>query len=222
MSDKSIKTIWKLNDASIAKVETLVPNYKLKHGMFAGIPIICKKEQCPYKESCYLPESHREEGERCPVEIAAIISRFDSWCRHFEIESSGDYIDDADLVDATLIRDLVDIEVQILRAENRIAINGDFIGKTVSSIDNKGKAYYEETITPEAEFKLGLLEKRYKVLQLLNSTRKDKRDTLNNNNMSDEAMGIFKEINEKMEKLQNIDLDNISFEDPKEGEKDEI
>lgn len=222
MSDKSIKTIWKLKDTSIAKVDTLVPNYKLKHGMFAGIPIICKKDKCPYKESCYLPEAHREEGERCPVEIAAIISRFDSWCKHFEIESSGDYIDDADLVDATLIRDLVDIEVQILRAENRIAINGDFIGSTISTIDNKGKAYYEETVTPEAEFKLGLLEKRYKVLQLLNSTRKDKRETLNNNNMSDEAMGIFKEINEKMEQLKNIDLDNISFEDTREGEVNEI
>ena len=165
MSECSAKSVWGLSDEALVRAELSSNRFKLKHGMFAGIPLICKKEKCPYLNVCTLPEKHRVKGERCPVEIGAIISRFDSWCSHFGIKFEGDYIKDEDLVDATLIRDLVDNEIQILRADNRIAINGDFIAKTISSIDNKGKAYYEDTVSPESEFKLQLLDKRYKILR---------------------------------------------------------
>lgn len=204
----SAKTVWGLDDAALIKAEASANKYKLKHGMFAGIPIICKGVSCPYAKVCSLPEKHREIGDRCPVEIGAIIARFEAWCNHFGIECSGDYINDEDLVDATLIRDLVDNEIQTLRAENRVAMNADFIAETISTIDNKGRAYYEETVSPESEFKLQLLDKRYKILQLLNSTRKDKaREQKIELNPSQEAMSIFKKIADKLP--DSLDLDSI-------------
>ena len=207
----SAKTVWNLSDEALIKAQVSSDRFKLKHGMFAGIPLICKKDKCPYKNVCTIPENHRVEGERCPIEIGAIISRFDAWCAHFEIKSEGDYIRDEDLVDATLIRDLVDNEIQILRAENRIAMNADFIARTISTIDNKGKAYYEDTVSPEAEFKLQLLDKRYKILQLLNSTRKDKaKENKLELNPSQKAIDIFTNIASKLS--NDIDLDNIGDE----------
>lgn len=203
----SAMEVWGLDDEALTRAKISANKFKLKHGMFAGIPLICKKDKCPYSAVCTIPEDHRIVGNRCPIEIGAIMSRFDSWCAHFLIESDGDYIKDEDLVDATLIRDLVDNEIQILRAENRVAINSDFIAKTISTIDSKGKAYYEDSVSPESEFKLQLLDKRYKILQLLNSTRKDKAKEMKLElNPSQQAMSIFNKI---AEKANSIDLDNL-------------
>jgi hypothetical protein len=56
-----------------------------------------------------------------------------------------------------------------------------------------------------------LQEKRYKILQLLNSTRKDKARELNKElNPSSKAMSIFNMIGEKM---IGVDLDNIEDDD---------
>lgn len=188
--------------------EKAVKNFSMSHGMFAGVPIICKDATCPYQSVCMIDQNDRVVGMRCPMEAAAIVERFNSWCRHFEIKIENGKIKDMDLADVSLIKDLVDLEVQILRAENRIALNGDFIGKTIVEIDNKGKVYRENTVTPEAEYKLTLLEKKYKVLQLLNATRKDKAKDLKVNNPSSKALDIFNKINEK---LNNISIDDIDF-----------
>lgn len=207
VNKNSAKSVWNLSDEALVKAELSSNRFKLKHGMFAGIPLICKKDKCPYLSVCSLPEKHRVLGDRCPVEIGAIISRFDSWCNHFGIKSDGDYINDEDLVDATLIRDLVDNEIQILRADNRIAISADFISRTITTVDNKGKAYYKDEVSPESMFKLQLLDKRYKILQLLNSTRKDKSKEIKFElNPSEKAMSIFKELSDKMNK---VDLDSL-------------
>lgn len=207
---QSARTVWGLDDAALIKAETSAQKFKLKHGMFAGIPIICKADKCPYVGVCSISAKHRVVGERCPVEIGAILARFDAWCAHFMITPNGDYIKDEDLVDATLIRDLIDNEIQILRAENRIAMSADFIAKTIATVDNKGRAYYEDVVSPEAQFKLQLLDKRYKILQLLNSTRKDKaKDLKLELNPSQQAMSIFKTISEK---VAGLDLDEIGGE----------
>ena len=210
----SAKEVWGLDDVDMAKAEVVSKKFRMKHGMFSSIPLLCRVKGCPYAKVCSIPEDQRALNGRCPIEIGAIIARFDSWCNHFGVNIESQYIKDEDLVDATLIRDLVDNEIQTLRAENKLAINGDFIGQTIANVDNKGVEHLEDTVSPEAEFKMTLQEKRHKILQLLNSTRKDKAKELNQElNPSNKAMSIFNKISEKM---VNIDLDNI--EDEVEGE----
>lgn len=212
MSLEQAKGVWDLSIAEVERARTASDRSKLKHGMFAGIPIICKADKCPYKSVCTLPIAHRELNKRCPIEVGTIVARFDSWCAHFSINCELDYIKDEDLVDATLVRDLVDLEVQMLRAENRIAINADFIAEVIATIDNKGKAYYADAVTPEAEFKLLLMDKRYRVLQLLDSTRKDKSKQLLNK-ATGEAIAVFRKVKDKMD---GIDLSTIEIT---EGDK---
>jgi hypothetical protein len=207
----SAKEVWGLEDVDMIKANLASKRFKMKHGMFSSIPLLCRGKSCPYDKVCSIPQDQRVIKGRCPVEIGAIIARFDSWCKHFGIDTDSEMINDEDLVDATLIRDLVDNEIQTLRAENKLAINGDFIGQTIASVDNKGVEHYEDTVTPEAEFKMTLQEKRYKILQLLNSTRKDKARELNKElNPSSKAMSIFNMIGEKM---IGVDLDNIEDDD---------
>ena len=122
--------MWGISPAVIKEIGNMNRVYSSKHGMFASVPIICKGPDCAYKDVCMVSQAQRIVGQRCPMEIAAILSRYEQWCMHFEIDTSNDVINPKDLVDATLIKDLVNIEVQILRAENKIALNGDFMSDT--------------------------------------------------------------------------------------------
>lgn len=206
----SMQNIWKLPNTSIQAALDASQIYKSKHGMFAGVPILCKNANCPYVLVCMIPHNQRVTGGRCPMEAGAVMARFESWCKHFNIDLTGVSIRDEDLVDASLIRDLVDNEIQMLRAENRIAISSDFIGLTISQIDNKGNPYYEETVTPAAEYKLALQDKRYKIMNLLNSTRKDKDKLLSKEfNPSLQASSILKKVADMLP----IDIDSVNFEE---------
>lgn len=196
----SENSTWNLPPQLEKMAKDVSRRFSTKHGMLASVPLICKGVECPYRQSCTIDEEELPRGYRCPIEIGAIISRFEHWCNHFDIKINNDIIDDRDLVDATLIRDLIDNEIQILRAENRIAISADFIAKTIATVDNKGKAHYKDEISPEATFKMSLLDKKYKILQLLNSTRKDKAkvDKIELT-PSQQAMSIFNKIKEKLD-----------------------
>lgn len=196
--ESNITTVWGIPEKFIPIIDDKSKAFELKHGMFSSIPILCRGKKCPYRETCSVNELILPEGSRCPIEVAAIISRFEHWCNHFGIETTDDNIDDKHLVDATLIKDLVENEIQILRAENKIALSGDFIARTISTVDSRGKAYYKDEVSPEATFKLNLLDKKYKILQLLNSTRKDKKDLRVELTPSQQAMSSFKEISEKL------------------------
>ena len=170
---------------------------------------------CAYKDVCMVDPSERTVGSRCPMEIAALITRFNQWCQHFNINIEGEAIESKDLVDATLIKDLVNIEIQILRAENKIALSGDFMGETLIEVDKKCNAYYGSIITPESEFLMTLQDKKMKILNQLNATRKDKAADKRKETASDEAVRIFQQMQE-LQREQNkakFDIMDVDFDE---------
>jgi hypothetical protein len=202
--------VWGISPKSAIATETYMKKIRMTHGMFANVPILCKDTDCPYIEACEIAPQERVLGQRCPQEAAVILARFEMYCNHFGIDISGPTFKPSDVVDAGLVRDLVDIEVQMLRAENKTAIRGDFLGLTINTVDNKGKAWYEETVTPEAQYKNTLMDKRFKILNLLNSTRKDKAAMAKvNDNPSVKAVSIFKKINEAMSAKNKMDVYDV-------------
>ena len=206
--DEILASVWGLDKNKIKEVKNISRVYYTKHGMFASIPIICQNKKCAYKDVCMIDPAQRIDGQRCPMEIAAIITRFNQWCEHFNIETVGDVIEPKDLVDASLIKDLVNIEIQILRAENKIALSGDFIGETLVDVDKKCNPYYGYVVTPESEFLMTLQDKKMKILNQLNATRKDKAADKRKESASDEAVRIFQQMQE-LQKQQNNTKYNI-------------
>ena len=206
--------IWNVPGASIPHIVNSSDKFRMKHGMFASVPIICGGYECPYFETCTIDPQLRIKGSRCAMEISAIMARYEMWCEHFNIDLEGTSILKEDMTDASLVRDLVDNEIQTLRAENKIALSGDFIGKTLKEVDRQGKAYYEDAVTPAAEYKMTLLDKRYKIMQLLNSTRKDKASQLSRNeSLGIKAIGLLESVKSK---LNGIDLNDIPSEESTE------
>ncbi len=206
-------SMWGIDSAVIKEISNMNRVYSLKHGMFASVPIICKGPDCTYKEVCMVSMKQRKIGSRCPMEIAAILSRYEQWCSHFEINIVDDVIDVKDLVDATLIKDLVNMEIQMLRAENKIALNGDFMADTLLDIDKKCKPYYGKDVSPETQFLLNLQDKKIKILNQLNSTRKDKATDRRAETASDAAIKLFQQVKEMEHKHKVINVSDIEFSD---------
>lgn len=159
---------WGISERGLRAIKTAVAMSNTKHGLFASIPIVCKSAQCPYADSCYLLTMNLDTpGERCPQEIAAIMERFEAYTNQLDISVDN-------MVDLNLIKNLVDIEIQIVRADNKVAMNGDFIENVIAAISPQGDAYYKPELSKAAEFKLKLLAEHSKILSLLHATRKDK------------------------------------------------
>lgn len=205
--------MWGISPAGIKEISNMNRVYSSKHGMFASVPIICKGPDCAYKDVCMVSQAQRVIGQRCPMEIAAIISRYEQWCMHFEINTQNDVIDAKDLVDATLIKDLVNIEVQILRAENKIALNGDFMADTLLDIDKKCQPYFGKIVAPETEFLMTLQDRKIKILNQLNATRKDKAADKRKESASDTAIEIFQKVKELERKQQIINISDLDFDE---------
>lgn len=213
--EELLAAMWGLTPAKTKQVSNISKVYFTKHGMFTAIPIICRGVDCVYKDVCMVDPTERTVGSRCPMEIAALITRFNQWCQHFGINIDGESIESKDLVDATLIKDLVNTEIQILRAENKIALSGDFMGETLLEVDKKCNAYYGSIITPEAEFLMTLQDKKIKILNQLNATRKDKAADKRKEDASDEAVRIFQQMQE-LQRTQNkskFDIMDIDFDE---------
>lgn len=213
--EELLAAMWGLTPTKTKQVSNISKVYFTKHGMFASIPILCRGVDCAYKDVCMVDPSERTIGSRCPMEIAALITRFNQWCQHFNINIEGESIESKDLVDATLIKDLVNIEIQILRAENKIALSGDFMGETLVEVDKKCNAYYGSIITPESEFLMTLQDKKMKILNQLNATRKDKAVDKRKETASDEAVRIFQQMQE-LQREQNkakFDIMDVDFDE---------
>ena len=205
--------MWGISPTVIKEIGNMNRIYSSKHGMFASVPIICKGPDCAYKDVCMVSQAQRIVGQRCPMEIAAILSRYEQWCMHFEINTSNDVIEAKDLVDATLIKDLVNIEVQILRAENKIALNGDFMADTLLDVDKKCQPYFGKIVAPETEFLMTLQDRKIKILNQLNATRKDKAADKRKESASDAAIEIFQKVKELERNQQVINISDLDFDD---------
>ena len=169
--EATIPSTWKLSKKGMDAVRTSMTMMSTTHGLYASIPMMCKGEECIY--ATLFPELHEgldAEGERCPVEIALILTKYDAYVKELNIEPE-------DAVDISILRDVIDYEVQIMRAENKMAIEGDFVKEVIVSVQENGTPIMQEQITKSAEYKDKMQVKRNRALELLNSTRKDKAGT---------------------------------------------
>lgn len=159
---------WRISDKGMQAIKTAVGMAQTKHGLYAAIPMLCKAEACPYASVCPLAEmGEAPKGERCPLEIAMILKRYEEYSMEFNIDENN-------VVDMGLVKDLIDYDIQMFRAENKIAVQGDFVEDVVITVTEGGEAITAPQLSKATEYKDKIMTKRLKILELMNSTRKDK------------------------------------------------
>lgn len=164
-------TAWTQNPNAVQAIEIAKRLRSTKHGMYASVPIICKAEHCPYAESCELQQMQLAPyGDKCPMEIAAIEDLFQRYCSDMDINPE----DPRQQVDAIMVKEVVDIDISMLRCDKKMAISADFIVDQVVNVTEDGDAITRQELHPLTEYKEKLRAQKFKTLNLLNSTRKDK------------------------------------------------
>lgn len=162
----SVRDTWGTSNTDALRFATEL--YQTKHGLYASIPMVCKDSDCPYSSVCPLFKANLTTfGERCALEIALITKKYTDYKSELKI-------DDNDSIDLSLLKDLIDYDVQLLRAENKMAVEGDFVKEQVIGVDDNGDPILQEVISNSANYKDKIQVRRNKTLELLNSTRKDK------------------------------------------------
>lgn len=166
---------WAVTDAALEAIKTMnaAMNTVGKHGIVSSIPIICKAEDCPYYPTCPLRalgvSVSTIKGQRCPVEVTKILRKFEEYVEQFQVD-----IDNVDHVVLSLIKELIDYDIQIERADNIMASDGHFLADEVVGVDANGRPIKNKVISKPVDYKERALKKRHEILSLLNSTPKDK------------------------------------------------
>lgn len=159
---------WKISNEAKGMITDSLAMYSTKHGLYAAIPIVPSTDECLYGDLCPLNRSAMShKGERCPLEISLIMKRYDEYVRDFGIIET-------DVVDMGLVKDLVDYDVQLFRAENKISRDADFIEEVTIAVTEGGREITAPQISKAAEYKERIMNKKHQVLKLMNSTRADK------------------------------------------------
>lgn len=141
--------------------------HKKRHGMYAGVPLLCRGESCPYAETCPLLDAGlAPEGERCPLEVSFILSRFEAYAEELDVDPSR-------VVDMGLLRDLIDCEVIIDRCDRIMAQDGELIRDVPAGSTPDGMVFHRPETHQALAIKERMQRRKNEILQLLNSTRKD-------------------------------------------------
>ena len=96
VNNTPLPSVWSQNNQNLDNVRKARQLVNTKHGMFASVPIICKGRACPYFQTCWIPESDLQVGERCPIEIATILERFEKYCEELNIDPEKEIVDAKD------------------------------------------------------------------------------------------------------------------------------
>lgn len=201
----NIANMWGIPAAHIKHTQNAAAIVNTKHGLASGVPIICKDTECPYVATCRIDPQDRIRNTRCPMEIGALISRFEQLCHEFGIGET-------DYVDLGQIKELVDLEIMMLRCDNKMAIDASFIETSVKDIAKSGDIIYEDKISLATELKLTIIDKHSKILKDLNGTRSSKGHSLTTLDASLQAASLMERARELEIKLNDMSIEILDEE----------
>lgn len=199
---------WTRNPKAVEAITIARQLRSTKHGLYANVPIICKADACPYAHSCPLLEMELAPyGEKCPIEIAAIEDLFNRYLDEMQIDPN----DTKNTVDLMLVKDLVDADIGLLRCDNKMAWDADYVIENAIGMTDEGEAITKKELHPLTEYKEKLIARKNKTLQLLNSTRKDKEGS---------KLMVTMDPSERAAQMLKVQQDMAThFEDEEEAER---
>lgn len=170
---------WRLSERGREAIAMANRMNKTDAGLYASIPIICRGERCKYAERCPLiPMGMEPEGEVCAIEADKVAKLFQRYCTEFDINP-----DENNFIDLCLIRELIDIDIMLDRANNAIAVDGDIIKDVAVGVTPRGDSITKPELHQGITLKEKLSKKRLDILNKLMATRRDKFEMQKNDNV---------------------------------------
>lgn len=158
----------KLSAKAKKSLDTAKKVQRTKHGLFANIPIICKADTCPYKDTCFAYQNDEApENEPCIVEIALLTKLYDDYTKELQIDTTQ-------IVNLGLVKTLIEAEVIISRCDALLAKDANIIQDIPIGITPQGRIITQPNAHPALAIRDKAVAQKNNALQLLNSTPKDK------------------------------------------------
>lgn len=149
------------------KYQDLFRPNQVQTGMLAAIPRKCNGD-CMYGNACPRQASgdwHRHD-EACPVESAVVHQLFQGYVEDLEVDVTK-------MVEVAMVRDLVNQEVQHLRATASLS-NEEFIQQYVAGVDSEGNVITQPDLHKAIDYEDRILKRKEKLRNALLATRESR------------------------------------------------
>jgi hypothetical protein len=156
------------SDQDKQKVVELIRPQRTKTSMFSSIPMTCETQKCVFADTCpLLKENLAPKGNPCPIEMS-IVSQFTyDYMEQLEVNPQN-------LVEVSMVRDLVDQEVQYIR-KTKLLAKEHFIQENIIGIDsNTGQPIMKKELHLAVELEDKLHKRRKDLRNQLLATREAK------------------------------------------------
>jgi hypothetical protein len=191
------------------RVAAEVTPSRVKTGMVTSIPMICKGDKCVFKDTCKLYlDGDNPYDKPCPYEMGMVKVLMSEYVDRLEIDIN-------DIVEYCQIRDLVNLEVQDMRAAKYLS-KESFIQENIIGISGDGEPIFRKELHLAVELSEKTAKRKSQLLKQLAATReaKIKARTVDFQNAASLAniMDTFKGVRQKQEqelkdRLGIIDVD---------------
>lgn len=163
--------VWGHSPMSNEAKKAAMAMLSTKTGLYAGIPILCKEEACPYAQTCELfLNGLVDRGQKCPWECAIVESRYAGYERDFELNDPN-----TSYTDQLLVVDLIKCDVMIERATRLVSLDGSPVMEVVAGVSDKGQEFTRPEISKAVEALEKHQNSKYKILDMMTATRKAKK-----------------------------------------------
>jgi hypothetical protein len=156
---------WGAEKRAIVAAETS-PG-KIKSLMFTSIPMVCKASECMFAQTCPLQTAgNAPEGYPCPYESAIVKNHMADYMEQLDVDVDN-------LVELSMIRDLVDQEVQYFRKTQALA-KDDFIQSFVVGVDSNGDPVISTRLHLAVDYEDKIHKRRSVLFKALLASRESK------------------------------------------------
>jgi hypothetical protein len=149
------------------KAVDLIRPQKTRSAMFSSIPMNCEAEKCIFALTCPLmKENLAPKNKPCPIEMSMVAQFTAEYLEQLDVNPSN-------LVEVSMVRDLVDQEVQYLR-KTKLLAKEHFIQENIIGIDRDGQPILKKELHLAVELEDKLHKRRKDLRNQLLATREAK------------------------------------------------
>ncbi len=151
-------------DEDKEKAIDLVRPQKTRNSMFSSIPMNCEAEKCIFASTCpLLKESLAPKNNPCPIEMSMVSQFTAEYMQQLDVNPNN-------LVEVSMVRDLVDQEIQYMR-KTKLLAKEHFIQENVIGVDQDGQPILKKELHLAVELEDKLHKRRKDLRNQLLATR---------------------------------------------------
>lgn len=192
------------------KAVDLIRPQKTRTAMFSSIPMNCEAERCIFASTCpLLKENLAPRGKACPIEMGMVAQFTAEYMQQLEVNPNN-------LVEVSMVRDLVDQEVQYLR-KTKLLAKEHFVQENIIGVDQDGNPIFKKELHLAVELEDKLHKRRKDLRNQLLATREAKAKVgqvqLDTAQAISEIIGKVQSIETSREKLLKQKMGTAELDD---------